>query len=237
MKTELYHCTDLNGLYGIISSQAFQPSYCLEKAEYLKNVMDFAFAMVSFADLLPMEVEDHMAKFRSVAYFKMAKQWAIKNGISPIIYYNASSPLSACFRFIIEKAQEKQSNKTTPFLNAVNILLGYLKQYKGRYWIDKKKEWSEMTTFFTEREWRYIPLVENGEAYYLPPEQYKDKQFREKKKQELIDNDYVLHFSIDDVLEIGISKEDIFKDLIEFYKKNSYPEEWLAKTKLLNFLH
>lgn len=237
MITELYHCTNIDGLFGIIASQTFQPSFCLEKAGYLKGNMDFAFAMVSFADLLPMEVENHMVKFKSVAYFKMSKEWAIRNGIVPIIYYNSyNSPLSACVRLIIDKAVEEQqanNKKTTKFSNAVNILLSYLKQYKGCYWRGGKNEWSEETTFFTEREWRYIPLVENGEAYYLSPEEYNNEQFRNNKKQELIDHGYVLHFSIDDILEIGVSKEDILKRLVGYYKTNSYPKEWIEKTKII----
>lgn len=238
MITELYHCTNIGGLFGIIASQTFQPSFCLEKADYLKNAMDFAFAMVSFADLLPMEVESHMEKFKSVAYFKMNKEWAIKNGIVPIVYYNSyNSPLSACIRLIIDKVvEEKKANDKMPtkFSNAVNILLSYLKQYKGCYWKARINEWSEETTFFTEREWRYIPLVENFEAYFLSPEEYNNEEFRNKKRQELIDHDYVLHFSIDDVLEIRVSEESILKKLHTFYKENSYSEKWFAKTKLIS---
>ena len=32
----LFHCTSIENIVSILSSKAFYPSYCLEKAEYLK---------------------------------------------------------------------------------------------------------------------------------------------------------------------------------------------------------
>lgn len=65
MALHLYHCTNSNGLRGILTSMSFHPSYCLEKADYLSNSQNFAFAMVCFADLLNEELPSHMNRFQN----------------------------------------------------------------------------------------------------------------------------------------------------------------------------
>lgn len=78
---QLVTVTSSNGLRGILSSMYFQPSFCLEKAEYLSNSQNFAFAMVCFADLLNEELPSHMKRFHSSAYLKMRREWAIRSGV------------------------------------------------------------------------------------------------------------------------------------------------------------
>lgn len=65
---QLVTVTSSNGLRGILSSMYFQPSFCLEKAEYLSNSQNFAFAMVCFADLLNEELPSHMKRFHSISF-------------------------------------------------------------------------------------------------------------------------------------------------------------------------
>lgn len=235
MKTELYHCTTFDSLKGILSSLAFYPSYCLEKAEYLRYKQEFAFAMVCFADLYPEELPLHMEKFNSSCYLKMSKDWAMRNGLAPIIYYTKMNcPLSACFGHIIDQTLEEiaEGKTDTPFVKSVNVLLSYLKQYEGQYWIDGKKDWSEKTQFYTEREWRYIPLVQNGEAYYLEPEHYKNKAFRMQKRNELIRHGYILRFAIDDVLEIGVSNQQELDNLHNYFKDQGFSSKWFEKIEI-----
>lgn len=237
MITELYHCTSFECLKSILASQAFYPSYCLEKAEYLRNKQDFAFAMVCFADLYFEELPLHMEKFKYSCYLKMSKEWAMRNGLAPIIYYTKKNcPLSACLGNIIDQTLEEIADgKTdTPFVKSVNVLLSFLKQYEGQYWMDGKEDWSENTQFYTEREWRYIPLVQNGEAYYLEPEQFKNMAFRKQKRDELIQHGYILRFSIDDVLEIGVSNQQELGNLHKFFEEQGFSSNWYAKIKIIS---
>lgn len=236
MQTELYHCTSLDNLKSILKSGAFYPSYCLEKADYLNGKENFAFAMVCFADLLESEVESHMERFHSSAYLKMNKKWAMSKGLSPVIYQSGqNSPVSACIRAIIDKAiyELKESSEPSGFSNAVNILMAYTKQYYGRYWMDNENKWSEETQFFTEREWRYVPIVKSGEAYYLDSDSYKNKSVRKVKRRELIDNGYTLDFSCADVLEIGVTSEADFKALNYYLRSKVNMSVLLGKAKLL----
>lgn len=76
--THLYHATDFGGLCNIINSKAFWPSYCYERADYLKEPMCFAFAMVCFADLLKGEVKSHLKRFNKDCYIRMKKRLGFK---------------------------------------------------------------------------------------------------------------------------------------------------------------
>ena len=88
--------------------------------------------------------------------------------------------------------------------NAMNILMGLMKQYKGRYFDKKRNRLSDNEVcFYLEREWRYLPLVQNNEAYYLEESDYQDANIRNQKRQELIDNGHVLKFDWGDIIDIG----------------------------------
>ena len=75
--------------------------------------------------------------------------------------------------------------------------------------------------FYLEREWRWIPFVENGEAYYLSKELFLDENIRKDKRNELINHGYTLKFSPEDVIEVGIPQDnfEIFREMFgEKYK-------------------
>lgn len=212
-KTKLFHCTEYDSLYNILKSGEFWPSYCYEIAEYLDEPMEFAFAMVCFADLLKSEVKSHLNVFNKGCYIQMSKDWAKKNALSNVIYYNKNNVISASFKRIINEIKERGRHLDHHDIDnmpveykTISIIMAFLKQYEGHYWNDKESKWSEnKTLFYTEREWRYVPLVQNGEAYYLDSEMFLNKDIREYRRRELIKHGYTLKFNWDDIETIGVS--------------------------------
>ena len=213
----LYHCTTYDSLVKILEKRAFFPSYCLEEASYLKGNPRFAFAMVCFADLPKREIKVHMKNFSSDVYIKMKKTWAFKHNISPVVYYSEKSTLSnAIFRDMTLHVVKR--NSKDDMYNALNLLMGLMKQYKGRYYDKKRKTLSSNEVcFYLEREWRYLPLVRNEEAYYLSETEYLDINIRTQKRQELIDHEYVLDFGWDDIMEIGVNLKNAVSIINYFY--------------------
>lgn len=207
-ETNLYHCTDIKSLASILSSGTFWPSFCLERADYLETPEDFSFAMVCFADLLNSEVKPHLRKFNKDCFIRMSKTWARRNGLSNVIYYDRLSVLAITFRNVVKEVMKKSDRSDFKELNEqrfVSLMMAYFKQYEGSYWNDKLGAWStERTNFFTEREWRYVPIPQNYEAFYLPPEDFLNKTLRQEKRQELIKNGYVLRFGWNDIEQIGV---------------------------------
>lgn len=206
--TKLYHCTNFDSLCSILKSGAFWPSYCYEKADYLKEPENFAFAMVCFADLMKNEVKPHLKKFNKDCYIQLSKSWGRRNALSNVIYYGKPSVVSSTFKLLLDGIIQRHDGNVGMMTNEVrfaSMLMAYFKQYEGYYWNDKEECWSDNTTvFYTEREWRYVPLVQNYEAFYLSPEEFLNKKFRKEKRDELITRGYTLKFDWDDIEKIGV---------------------------------
>lgn len=138
----------------------------------------------------------------------MNKEWAKKNGLSNVIYYNKISVVAALFRNIIKEIIKRTNPKKDELSNEIrftSLMMAYFKQYEGYYWNDKESRWSEQKSlFYTEREWRYIPIVQNYEAFYLGPNEFLDRVFRQTKRKELIEHGYILKFVWNDIEHIGV---------------------------------
>lgn len=180
-----------------------------------------AYAVVCFADLLPDEVERHSTNFNSDSYIIMSKEWALKNGVAPVIYYYPETISAVAIRnwtrYCVNKKMPTSKNiEETLVTNTTNLMFAYMKQYKGVYFDNKRKNFSDETrVFYLEREWRWIPFVESGEAYYLSKELFLDENIRKDKRNELINHDYTLKFSPEDVIKVGIpqDKVEIFREM------------------------
>lgn len=206
--THLYHCTEFDSLINILGSCAFWPSFCLEKADYLEEPQDFAFAMVCFADLINNEVETHLHKFKKDSYLCMNRNWARHNFLSSVIYYEKGTLLPTVFKHVVDIEVKKlleNGGEMDHQSQMVSLMTAFFKQYEGHYWNDKINDWSkEKTIFYTEREWRFVPIVKNKEAYFINAEDFMNKGFREAKRNELIAKGYTLKFNWDDIEEIGV---------------------------------
>lgn len=185
IETKLYHCTKFDSLKAILKAMAFKPSYCLESADYLKEKHNFAFAVVCFADLMDSEVKEHIESFHADCYLQMSKDWARNNRVSNVVYYHKQTIGSFAFR------------ELDNFTKGVSLLMALLKQYKGHYWDKNKSEWSQKDVqFYNEREWRFVPIVKQGEAYYLEEDEFLNETIREEKLDELRGNkENWLHFT------------------------------------------
>ena len=164
----------------------------------------------------------------------MKKEWAVRYNVSPVVYYSEKSTLSnAIFRDLTMRAVKKEEKGTV--YNSLNLLMGLMKQYKGHYF-DKKRNQisSNEVCSYLEREWRYLPLVTDEEAYFLSEEDYHDEEIRRQKRQELIEHAYVLDFGWDDIIEIGVEFNNLFpiiNTLSTIFKKSR--SKVISKIKII----
>lgn len=216
----LHHCTDFNSLCSILDSEAYWPSYCLEQSDFMKEFSEAAYAVVCFADLLTNEVKRHLNNFKKDSYIVMSKEWASKNLISPVVYYTKDSIPSATMKhwtnfFIANQDRIDIKRHEKLLYKSTALMFAYMKQYEGIYFDNKRKNFSdEKRVFYLEREWRWLPWVENGEAYYLTKDLFLNENIREEKKNELINHGYTLKFTPRDVIGVGVSQDkvEIFRD-------------------------
>ena len=222
---QLHHCTKYDSLCNILKSGAFWPSYCLEQSNFMHEFTEAAYAVVCFADLLPDEVERHSTNFNSDSYIIMSKEWAIRNFISPVVYYTKESIPSATMKhwtnfFIANQDRIDVKGREELLYKSTALMFAYMKQYEGVYFDNKRGDFSDdRRVFYLEREWRWLPWVENGEAYYLTKDLFLNENIRKEKRQELINHGYTLKFTPADVIEVGISQDkvEIFRE--EFGEK------------------
>lgn len=236
--TRLYHCTSYDSLIEILKTKYFLPSYCLESGEYLTNGINFAYAMVCFADLLHSELKDHLRDFGREAYICMSKKWAIENGVASVMYISPKSIISASIM-----KQIKDLHFTLDYNKFKDNIFGYFmaffKQYEGFFWQNKLSQWSpNKKTFFTEREWRYVPLVKNREAFYLYEADFLNEKIRKEKQKELIDKGYVLSFDWQNIESIGIKGIGKWLKTVYMCKKLFHIslDNAISKVKLINFI-
>jgi hypothetical protein len=119
--------------------------------------------------------------------------------------------------------------------NSVSLLLGYLKQYSGKYYNKRTKTFSELTQFYTEREWRYLPFPKHGEAYFITEEEFLNEDFRQDKEEELRKAKLTLSFTWNDILNIGVPFKE--KNLILDELSNNFGlsvKEVENKVQLIN---
>lgn len=241
-KTNLYHCTKADSLVKILESKHFRYSYCLEEYYMHKGnrytLEKLAYAMVCFADLLEEEVSGHMKQFGADSFIVMDKKWAVRNNLSPVIYYSKDGLPNYAYlsltKNIIDLLGEGGTQEKI-VTNAIELLRPYFKQYEGHYFINGKDEPSKETVeFFLEREWRSIPFVTGGERFYLDLVDYLDEDVKNKAKQELLDHGYCLSFEWKDVLKIGCKEEqknEVLQIIHESFGVDENKDEILQKTR------
>lgn len=198
----IFHYTKtLKSLLSIFET-GFQSSYCKEEIGELKYLIP----MVSFCNIPIQDVSFYM---RYGDYgIGMSIDWAIGNKISPVIYVHANSPFSDLhnkinrlllwdmvgtqferYHKIIDEAVAKgempdtsagvQKEEDTNLLAAINEAtvpaLQFFKNWKVEYY------GREIITY-QEREWRFIPALEQGKKIISSSEEEYNHFIDEKQK-------------------------------------------------------
>lgn len=179
--SSLFHYTKFNYLKKILET-GITPNYCKEEfgsesvSKYVVGI-----PMVSFCDI-PLTRTDTLTKRYGNHAIGFSKEWALKNGINPIMYVsNENIILSLRFFKSYEMSLKSQLirngcngrqltlnlfdqnsvSNIVPFINHNNAKFanlnfwGYTKPYWGYH--NKKKQCN-----YEENEWRYVPKEENG---------------------------------------------------------------------------
>jgi hypothetical protein len=178
----LFHFTDKGGLFGILESN-FKITYSLERIECrpITEVVDigqeganelpinriFGAPMVSFCDLRLSELEVHMRDYGSYG-IGMSKEWAIESGLNPVYYISAKAKLLEQFMSSMAelfKLMESSGELNSTYHRLLNFYR-YLKNYDAPLF-RKGKLIRDHHRFANEREWRYVPPVDNDLAPFV----------------------------------------------------------------------
>jgi hypothetical protein len=218
-------------LIGIIK-EGFKIKYCYENLKTINGSVTAAFPMVSFSDIPLSELSYHIESYGNYG-IGLKKEWAKKNGLNPVLYFDNKSNLGGTIRkdfreFYIKKDKDELDQN---FVNTIFEILSYSKNYEGI--LKTKKITRENYRFSDEREWRYVPNKEIlGKAKsYIGKSDYETE---EKKK---IANDKLkelrLKIEPDDINYVFVEKESEIEEIITILRSSNSTKPHSSVERLL----
>ena len=199
-----------------ILKDGFAPSYCLENIDS----SEYYIPMVSFCNIPLKDVDQYM---RYGKYgLGMSLDWALKNGISPVVYIHEKTPFKDFSKKLFSSGFYKNDVKNFDMLrNATLPAIQFFKNWKTIY------KGKEIITYH-EREWRYIPDLEDNKV--LAPNEFDEmKTSLFFKKPHL--PEHSINFNIEDIRYIVINNESQRPRIIKSLKKK-YGNEPVIETIL-----
>lgn len=249
----LFHYTQsIDSIMSIIHSMRLIPNYCKEDLSTDVNENYYwGIPMVCFCDIplsKAQELRDNYGQY-AIAF---DKNWGIRNDCNPVQYVSNESIINSAIysldrlRELKEQIRELKSKVRqkgeldfdfTAFLRELddgqvhNFLLGYVKKYMGEW---KGKPYCN----YNENEWRYVLKDGENDVEWLFKEDYDkwrgDSASTPKPKPAEELKDRSLHFYIDDIKHIVLSREDEIPGFItELISSEASKEISKAKCELL----
>lgn len=220
----LFHFTrEYDTLIKILKSK-FYPRLCLEKRLWETGDFKWAIPMVCFCDIPLSNIAQHTKKYGNYA-IGIKKTWAIKQGVTPILYVHENSGFIEQGRDALNwslELNEKEGTHSTERLAQVMSMFFMMKPYEGKQIINGKKQ---IVRFYDEREWRYIPPIGVSVLNFLTDAEYQEKEKRDKLNS--YNEKYGVTFNPDAINYIIVEKEDEIVPLMhELYTiKGDFPHK------------
>lgn len=206
--------------------------------------------MICFCDIPLSQIKNHTDTYGKYA-IGLKKEWAIKKGVTPILYTHKSSLItknlqqnhSDIFAILNNNPKDIQ---TPIFWNSLLYTSFFIKPYQGQQNISGKKK---NITFYDEREWRYtLPreifmeqlkkIVNDGFTdAFLSEAEYNDLDIKQSINKG--NERYGLDFSPKDINYIIVEKEDEVLEIMRVVRgikgsHYSYDDVELLSTRIIS---
>jgi len=225
----LFHFTKKDGFLNILK-ETFKISYAREAIKSPKNERKYAVPMVSFCDIKLSEIKYFIEKGYGNYGIGLTKEWANKNGLTPVMYINRHSDiadnliegLNSMYAHISKLSNKSELNRMAKSYHNILNLYRYVKNYEGELIRDELLVDSNYR-FADEREWRYVPSLE---IPYIEPfvaiSNIKTKSQKELYNQKV--SHLKLSFEPEDIKYLFVENEDDIIELINHldYAKSRY---------------
>lgn len=137
----------------------------------------------------------------------MTKEWGLRKGLNPVIYFNKNSHLAIKFSVVTNDLIWKR----IPSARAFHEILGYMKPYEGTLYRNGH-DVKESVRFYDEHEWRYVPnisiLRDKGIETNIQRHMYLNREALREANHKLETEATRLSFNADDIKYIIIEDED-----------------------------
>jgi hypothetical protein len=216
----ILHTTDKKGLLGILKDFYLKPTYCNEKILSGTNIINAAFPMVSFSDFPISEL-----KFRH-SYGRygigLSKNWARTNKLNPVLYVEKKSQLISDYfkQFSSIKKSIGKIDTYNAWGETIIHLLSFMKNYEGNLKIERLNINENKYRFSDEREWRFVPAMEELKKNKIPF--YIDGEYFSKNKKECNEmlSPLKIPFSKENINYIIVDKEAEINEFIDYLMAN-----------------
>jgi Putative abortive phage resistance protein AbiGi, antitoxin len=204
----LFHFTNKRGLKGILRDN-FKLKYCREKI-LIDGAGLIGVPMVSFCDIKISEIKEHIDKYGSYG-IGLSKDWAKQKGLNPVLYLNTNSPYS---KGLFDSIMNLLSNKNIEESDLYSLVdtLRYSKAYEGELIHGKDK--TPKYRFADEREWRYVPKINDGKKHedFLVEDDLKNESILIRENRNL--SKERLYFNANEILYIIVKEEKEIEEII-----------------------
>lgn len=201
-------------LKGILETD-FKIKYCIETVDTKSHKYIAAVPMVSFCDIPLSEIKNHIKKYGSYG-LGLKKEWAIKNGLNPVLYLESGSNLAdhtldILYDVVLKDTKVKDLDSAAL---ALADIFRYIKNYQGELirngnLIDSEYRYSD------EREWRFCPeknVLKDNE--YLIDDHDDYKTHKEKYNSKI--SHLRLKFSPDDISYVIIKNDSEITEFVRY---------------------
>jgi NACalpha-BTF3-like transcription factor len=229
----LFHFTpDYENLLGILKN-TFYPRYCLEQFDLVDNdhqhFVEDAIPMVCFCDIPLSQLMSHIDTYGNYG-LGMTKEWGIRKGLNPVIYFSKNSNLAKKLNILTNKSVWQNDENSRAF----HEVMLYFKPYEGTLYRGGKTK--QRVRFYDEHEWRYTPdrsnLAIKNIKMSLQKHVYRDTIQLANENQKLETDLTRLDFTADDIKYVIIKTEEEINGMIEALtriKGNRYDRDTLNR--------
>jgi hypothetical protein len=211
----IHFTSDKENLKGILENN-FKIFNCRESIVLGGLMTSWIIPMISFCDIPLSEVKDHINKYGNYG-IGLTKEWAVRQGLNPVLYMAQTSMLSDSYRKAWNKSVDDSEDDDVwgEDERCFSDVLRYIKNYEGD--LVRKGTTVKNYRFSDEREWRYAPPHSDEYEFLVASGWYDqdDNKFNTDKKLENLR----LPFEPGDIKYIIIDNDAEIGDFIDHLRR------------------
>jgi hypothetical protein len=208
----LFHFTKTGDSVTRILKNGFWPRYCLEDISWVgfEELTFVAFPMVCFCDIPLSRIDEHVSYYGQFG-IGLTKDWAIRNGLTPVLYVRHGSELTKTITDLMQEGLNLQGGRQSKFASLFRRLHAYVKPMEGNVLVGDEPARKE---FYQESEWRHIPTDKNIDEF-LRKEDFQAEALREAANTKTLEA-CMLKFVPNDVKYIFVPTDADIPSIVNF---------------------